>query len=163
MEAMVEARPHPSRGQAQGQPQDTARHLHGWRLARPVRPAFRRAHPVTRIGASRRPTHVRGIRRHALVDRLPDGREPAVSVSGAEGMTPRSRSPRLQALVLCAMLLAVTSVRGNGPTEPPQTQNLDYQAGLEAIQASDWDRAIHDLNVAAVALTQYACHADWPC
>ena len=59
------------------------------------------------------------------------------------------------------MLLAVTSVRGNGPTEPPQTQNLDYQAGLEAIQASDWDRAIHDLNVAAVALPTDADLQNW--
>jgi len=76
-------------------------------------------------------------------------------------MTVRSPSPRLRALVLCAMLLAVTSVRGNGPTDSPENPNLDYQAGIDAIKASDWDRAIHDLNVAAVALPTDADLQNW--
>ena len=61
-------------------------------------------------------------------------------------------SPRLRALLLCAILFAAAPASADIPPELPPTQNLDYQAGLDAIKASDWDRAIYHLNVAATAL-----------
>jgi Flp pilus assembly protein TadD len=70
-------------------------------------------------------------------------------------------SPRLRALLLCAILLAATSVRAGGTSESSPPQNLDYQAGLEAIDASDWDRAIYNLNVAATALPTDANLQNW--
>jgi Flp pilus assembly protein TadD len=69
-------------------------------------------------------------------------------------------SPRLRALLLCAILFAASPARAGGPPES-STQNLDYQAGLEAIKASDWDRAIYNLNVAATALPTDADLQNW--
>jgi len=70
-------------------------------------------------------------------------------------------SPRLRALLLCAILLAAAPARADGTPDSPPTQNLDYQAGLEAIKASDWDRAIYNLNVAATALPTDANLQNW--
>ena len=72
-----------------------------------------------------------------------------------------SAHSRLAALVLCAILLAAAPARGDGATGSPSTQNLDYQMGMEAIQASDWNRAIHDLNVASVAEPTNADLQNW--
>jgi len=63
--------------------------------------------------------------------------------------------------MLFATLLAATPVLGTGTSTSPPSQNLDYQAGLEAIQASDWDRAIQNLNVAAVAEPTNADLQNW--
>ena len=70
-------------------------------------------------------------------------------------------SPRLRALLLCAILSAASPTYAGGATESPATQNLDYQAGLEAIKANDWDRAIYNLNVAATALPTDADLQNW--
>ena len=68
---------------------------------------------------------------------------------------------RLHALALCAVLLVATPAGANGTEESPPSQNLDYQAGLEAIQVSDWDRAIANLNVALVAEPTNADLENW--
>ena len=60
-----------------------------------------------------------------------------------------SRFPPVRALLLCAILLAAGSA--GAAEESPPSQNPDYLAGLEAIQSSDWRRAIDSLNVAQVA------------
>ncbi len=70
-------------------------------------------------------------------------------------------APILRALVFCAIALATASARGDGTPESPPPANLDYQAGLEAIRTSDWDRAIANLNVAAVALPTDADLQNW--
>jgi tetratricopeptide (TPR) repeat protein len=70
-------------------------------------------------------------------------------------------SPRLGALLLCAILFAASPACAGGTTELPSTQNLDYQAGLEAIKVSDWDSAIYNLNVAATALPTDADLQNW--
>jgi Flp pilus assembly protein TadD len=70
-------------------------------------------------------------------------------------------STRLRALLLCAILLAATPVSAGATPESSPPQNLDYQAGLEAIDASDWDRAIYNLNVAATALPTNANLQNW--
>ena len=66
-----------------------------------------------------------------------------------------------RALILCALLLAAAPASGNGTEESPPSQNLDYQVGLEAIQASDWKRAISNLNVALVAEPTNADLQNW--
>ena len=68
---------------------------------------------------------------------------------------------RLPALVLGAILLAAAPARGDGETGSPSTQNLDYQTGIDAIHASDWKRAIQDLNVASVAEPTNADLQNW--
>ena len=70
-------------------------------------------------------------------------------------------SPRLRALFLCAILLAAAPATADGTAESPPPQNLDYQAGIEAIKANDWDRAIYNLNVAATALPTDADLQNW--
>ena len=65
------------------------------------------------------------------------------------GTPQSSRFPPVRALLMCAILLAAGSAVGAG--ESPPSQNPDYLAGLEAIQSSDWKRAINSLNVAQVA------------
>jgi tetratricopeptide (TPR) repeat protein len=64
-------------------------------------------------------------------------------------------------LVLSALLLIAASASGNGTEEATPTENLDYQAGLEAIQSSDWKRAISNLNVALVAEPTNADLQNW--
>jgi Flp pilus assembly protein TadD len=64
------------------------------------------------------------------------------------------------ALFLCA-LLAAAPARAAGTEEAAPSQNLDYQAGLEAIRASDWKRAISNLNVALVAEPTNADLQNW--
>jgi Flp pilus assembly protein TadD len=59
------------------------------------------------------------------------------------------------------ILFAATAANATGAPEYPSSQNLDYQAGLEAIQASDWDRAVQNLNVAAVAEPTNADLQNW--
>jgi Flp pilus assembly protein TadD len=73
----------------------------------------------------------------------------------------RSPAPLLRVLVFCAVALATASARGDGTPESPPPANLDYQAGLEAIETSDWDRAIANLNVAVVALPADANVHNW--
>jgi len=68
---------------------------------------------------------------------------------------------RLRALFLCAILLAAAPAIGEGTPDTAPPQNLDYQAGLEAVRASDWDRAIYNLNVAATALPTDADLQNW--
>ncbi len=68
---------------------------------------------------------------------------------------------RQPALILCAMLLIAAPASGNGTSDSPPTQNLDYQMGLDAIQASDWKRAIDNLNVALVAEPANADLQNW--
>ncbi|MEO8344529.1 MAG: tetratricopeptide repeat protein [Betaproteobacteria bacterium] len=60
-----------------------------------------------------------------------------------------------------AMLLAGGTASGRGTSESPELENLDYQSGLAAIQVSDWERAIANLNVAAVALPTSADLQNW--
>jgi len=57
--------------------------------------------------------------------------------------------------------LAAAPARGAGTEEAAPPENLDYRAGLEAIQMSDWKRAISNLNVAAVALPTNADLQNW--
>ena len=68
---------------------------------------------------------------------------------------------RLRALILSAILCATAPASGNGTSDSPPTQNLDYQMGLDAIQASDWKRAIDNLNVALVAEPANADLQNW--
>ena len=68
---------------------------------------------------------------------------------------------RPRALLLCAILFAASPACAGGTAEMPSTQNLDYQAGLEAIKVSDWDSAINNLNVAATALPTDADLQNW--
>ena len=72
-----------------------------------------------------------------------------------------SGNSQLRALALCAILLVAAPAGANGSEESPPSQNLDYQAGLEAIQVSDWDRAIAKLNVALVAEPTNADLENW--
>ena len=85
--ALARARPDPSRRHATRANLRTLRGIYidcGWRdqyhLHFGARILSRRAR-----GARHR-AHVRGVRRHALVDRLPHGREPAVSLSRAQAV-----------------------------------------------------------------------------
>ena len=64
------------------------------------------------------------------------------------------------ALCLCAWLSAAPAL-GAGTEEAAPSENLDYQAGLEAIKSSDWKRAISNLNVAAVAEPTNADLQNW--
>jgi len=64
-------------------------------------------------------------------------------------------------LILSALLLIAVPASGNGTEESSPSQNLDYQAGLEAIRASDWKRAIGNLNVALVAEPTNADLQSW--
>ena len=72
----------------------------------------------------------------------------------------RQCSALAPALLLGAMLVAVPA-RGAGTEEAAPTENLDYQAGLEAIKSSDWKRAISNLSVAAVAEPTNADLQNW--
>ena len=64
-------------------------------------------------------------------------------------------------LVLSALLLIPASASGGGTYKSSPSQNLDYQAGLEAIQSSDWKRAISNLSVALVAEPTNADLQNW--
>jgi tetratricopeptide (TPR) repeat protein len=85
--------------------------------------------------------------------------------------SPASAKPALRALAAAAMFSTSVSVTllvplpthaaGNSDAVSPAAQNLDYQAGMEAIQVSDWDRAIANLNVALVALPTNADLQNW--
>ena len=82
----------------------------------------------------------------------------------ADLIQPRSHSCLGRLLVsamFCSTLLITLPARANGTTDSPPTQNLDYQAGLDAIQVSDWDRAIANLNIAAVAEPTNADLQNW--
>ncbi len=81
-------------------------------------------------------------------------------------MTPRNALPSsacaaARALLLTALLLLAAPAAGNGTEESAASQNLDYQAGLEAIKVSDWKRAIDNLNVALVAEPTNADLRNW--
>jgi tetratricopeptide (TPR) repeat protein len=78
----------------------------------------------------------------------------------SHGFRPSASACR-RALALCAVLLHASLLHANGTEESPPSANLDYQAGLEAIQVSDWDRAIANLNVAAVAEPTNADLQNW--
>lgn len=64
-------------------------------------------------------------------------------------------------LLYCLLLLIAGPAIANGTEESPQSQNLDYQAGLEAIKSSDWKKAIANLNVALVAEPANADLENW--
>jgi len=66
-----------------------------------------------------------------------------------------------RALVLSTLVLLATPATGQGAHEAGPVQNLDFQAGLEAIQVSDWRRAISNLNVALVAEPANADLQNW--
>ncbi len=100
---LAEARPDPSRPQACRPIAHAEGHLRRLRLARPVPHPLRRPDPLAAAGRIRHSPYLRGIRRQSLRRRLPDGREPAVSVSGAQALAgqdcvarcaARERSPR---------------------------------------------------------------------
>jgi len=74
---------------------------------------------------------------------------------------PFSRLACSRALVVCAFMLVAASARGDGTEESPPSQNIDYQAGLDAIEASDWKRAISNLNAAQVAEPTNADLQNW--
>ncbi len=75
----------------------------------------------------------------------------------------RSNDSRHCALVIAvlATLVVAPPVAADGPADPPPTQNMDYQAGLDAIQVSDWERAISNLKIAAVAEPTNADLQNW--
>src|SRR4029079_9971393 len=75
-------------------------------------------------------------------------------------VSPLSGGALARALLLASLLLAAPAA-GNGTEESAQSQNLDYQAGLEAIKVSDWQRAIDSLNVALVAEPTNADLRNW--
>lgn len=54
-----------------------------------------------------------------------------------------------------------TRAAGNAEAKSAAAQNLDFQAGMESIQVSDWDRAIASLNIALVALPTNADLQNW--
>ena len=66
-----------------------------------------------------------------------------------------------KSIVLCAFLLFAAPALGAGTDEAPPSQNLDYQAGLDAIKSSDWKKAIANLNVALVAEPTNADLENW--
>jgi len=72
----------------------------------------------------------------------------------------RQCSALAPALFLCVWLAAAPA-RGAGTEEAAPPENLDFQAGLEAIKSSDWKRAISNLSVAAVALPTNADLQNW--
>jgi Flp pilus assembly protein TadD len=74
---------------------------------------------------------------------------------------PSSGCAPVRALLLSLLLLLATPAAGNGTEESAPSQNLDYQAGLEAIKASDWKRAIDNLNIALVAEPTNADLRNW--
>ncbi len=63
--------------------------------------------------------------------------------------------------MLCVMLMPMPRALAHGTPDSPQTQNIDYQAGLDAIQVSDWEKAIANLNIAAVAEPANADLQNW--
>jgi len=58
------------------------------------------------------------------------------------------------------MLVAMPAT-GQGNGEAGSAQNLDYLAGLAAIQVGDWKRAISNLNIALVAEPANAELQNW--
>src|SRR5690606_14476808 len=89
--AMAPPRPDPPRRALCEEPEDVAGPLHRLRLARPVPNPLRNADPVEAARRARRAARVRGVRRHALRYRPPDGPEPAVPSAGAR-VGPRSKA-----------------------------------------------------------------------
>ena len=77
------------------------------------------------------------------------------------GASPVSRLAFSRALAVCAIMLVAAAARGAGTEESAPSQNVDYQAGLDAIEASDWERAISNLNVAQVAEPTNADLQNW--
>ena len=71
------------------------------------------------------------------------------------------RTLLLCTMLQCTMLLFAAPAAGDGTSESPPPQNIDYQMGLEAIHASDWKRAIYNLNVALVAEPANADLQNW--
>jgi len=76
-------------------------------------------------------------------------------------VSPLSAGALTRALLLATLLLLAAPAAGNGTEESAPSQNLDYQAGLEAIKVSDWKRAIDNLNVALVAEPTNADLRNW--
>jgi tetratricopeptide (TPR) repeat protein len=74
---------------------------------------------------------------------------------------PSSGYRSVRTLVLAAFVLVATPASGQGTGEAGPAQNLDYLAGLEAIQTSDWKRAISNLNIALVAEPANADLQNW--
>jgi tetratricopeptide (TPR) repeat protein len=74
---------------------------------------------------------------------------------------PSSGYRSVRALVLSALVLVATPATGQGAEAAGPSQNLDYQAGLEAIAVSDWKRAISNLNIALVAEPANADLQNW--
>ena len=59
------------------------------------------------LAGARHHAHVRGVRRHALVDRLPDGREPAVPLPVAQALRSRATMRAIRSAVSAPVLRAV--------------------------------------------------------
>jgi Flp pilus assembly protein TadD len=76
-------------------------------------------------------------------------------------VSPSSGGALVRTLLLATLLLLAAPAVGNGTEEAAPSQNLDYQAGLEAIKVSDWKRAIANLSVALVAEPTNADLRNW--
>ncbi len=122
LEQVARARPDQSRREIPRQSQVAARHLHRLRLARPVPHPLRRAHPVEAPRGGRHPPHVRGVRRRPLRHRLPDGRQPAVSVPGVE--TLRNRRETSGTALLYAHPARHGGPESSGNPGPPCAQSF---------------------------------------
>ena len=98
---------------------------------------------------------LRGVRRFALVDRLPDGRQPAVSLQVPQ--TLRSDHDAQSSSTGCAAGLFAwrcSARRRRSPTPtspPPPVNNADFDLGADAIKVKDWDEAINHLQIAVKA------------
>jgi Flp pilus assembly protein TadD len=63
----------------------------------------------------------------------------------------RSASLRAVFVVLAACTLNAAPALANGTPETPPPLNADYEIGVSAVKAKDWDRALYHLNIAARA------------
>ncbi len=113
---LAEARPDPAGRQARGEPAHAQGDLHRLRLARPVSHPLRHAAALAAAGRGRHPARVRGIRRQSLGRRLPDGRQPAVSLPGAEAVA----RVRPGSIATCAgAIFAGATTSRTGPARIP--------------------------------------------
>jgi len=64
----------------------------------------------------------------------------------------RRAGPAVAALAaFAAFALVVATALGNGAPEAPPPRNADYEIGVDAVKAGEWDRALYHLDIAARA------------